>query len=267
MKPEERQEFFRRLQARGRKQHWPAGVDVTFVIEWPYLGHGGIPALRECIQRDGYSLVIVDTLTRALGGADQMDLAETALILGELQRLAQDLDVTILLIDHHRKPNGLNPDPVDDLLGSTGKAQPLDGICGLYRERGKKEARLRITGRDVEEAYGPKEFLRLYLAMVVFASVVWNVHKYSWNDRDWMESRSRAWGDGVTSRRGGRSLAATGLSSCASCCPLASPNTRRSAWAGCSKKRYARPARNSGACQGSVRNRLQRLPSPPNAPP
>ncbi len=34
---------------------------------------------------------------------------------------------------------------------------------------------LYFLGRDVEETYGPKEFLRLYLAMVVFASVVWNV--------------------------------------------------------------------------------------------
>jgi hypothetical protein len=54
-------------------------------------------------------------------------------------------------MDHHRKPNGLNPDPVDDLFGSTGKAQPLDGVCGLYRQRGKKEASFRVTGRDVEE--------------------------------------------------------------------------------------------------------------------
>jgi membrane associated rhomboid family serine protease len=30
-------------------------------------------------------------------------------------------------------------------------------------------------GRDVEEVYGGKEFLRVYLAMVVVASVVWNV--------------------------------------------------------------------------------------------
>ena len=30
-------------------------------------------------------------------------------------------------------------------------------------------------GRDVEEVYGRKEFLRLYLVLVVFASVVWNV--------------------------------------------------------------------------------------------
>jgi membrane associated rhomboid family serine protease len=32
-----------------------------------------------------------------------------------------------------------------------------------------------FLGRDVEEAYGPKEFLRLYLATLVFAAVVWNV--------------------------------------------------------------------------------------------
>jgi membrane associated rhomboid family serine protease len=34
---------------------------------------------------------------------------------------------------------------------------------------------LYVLGRDVEEVYGSKEFLRVYLAMVVFASVVWNV--------------------------------------------------------------------------------------------
>ena len=32
-----------------------------------------------------------------------------------------------------------------------------------------------FLGRDMEDLYGPKEFLRLYLAMVVFAIVAWNV--------------------------------------------------------------------------------------------
>jgi membrane associated rhomboid family serine protease len=32
-----------------------------------------------------------------------------------------------------------------------------------------------FLGRDVEETYGPKEFLRLYLVTLVFANVVWNV--------------------------------------------------------------------------------------------
>lgn len=34
---------------------------------------------------------------------------------------------------------------------------------------------LGFLGRDVEDRYGSKEFLRLYLVMVVFASVVWNI--------------------------------------------------------------------------------------------
>jgi hypothetical protein len=148
----------RRLKMRAQKQHWPAEADVTFDTEWPTLGQGGTTALRERIEQGGYTLVIVDTLTRVLGGADQMDLAETSLAIGELQRLTQELDVTVLLLDHHRKPNGLNPDPVDDLFGSTGKAQPLDGVCGLYRQRGKKDALLRVTGRDVEEADLPLVF-------------------------------------------------------------------------------------------------------------
>ena len=38
-----------------------------------------------------------------------------------------------------------------DVYKRQGKAQPLDGVCGLYRTRGKKEAVLRVTGRDVEE--------------------------------------------------------------------------------------------------------------------
>ena len=32
-----------------------------------------------------------------------------------------------------------------------------------------------VLGRDVEDAFGRKEFLRLYLAMAIFAGVVWNV--------------------------------------------------------------------------------------------
>jgi membrane associated rhomboid family serine protease len=40
----------------------------------------------------------------------------------------------------------------------------LFNMMGLY-----------FLGRDVEDAYGPKEFLRFYLAAMVFASVVWCV--------------------------------------------------------------------------------------------
>ncbi|MBU4399573.1 MAG: rhomboid family intramembrane serine protease, partial [Planctomycetes bacterium] len=41
-----------------------------------------------------------------------------------------------------------------------------------------------FLGRDVEERYGSKEFLRLYLTMVVFAAVVWNVANKLVGDSD-----------------------------------------------------------------------------------
>ena len=43
-----------------------------------------------------------------------------------------------------------------------------------------------FLGRDVEETYGPKEFLRLYLVMVVFASVVWDVANKIGGTPDWV---------------------------------------------------------------------------------
>jgi membrane associated rhomboid family serine protease len=43
-----------------------------------------------------------------------------------------------------------------------------------------------FLGRDVERVYGPKEFLRLYLVMVVFASVAWNVANLAVHTPGWV---------------------------------------------------------------------------------
>ena len=56
----------------------------------------------------------------------------------------------IAVIDHHAKLRGTNPDPVDDILGSTGKGAVADCVAGLYRERGKVGAVLHIIGRDLD---------------------------------------------------------------------------------------------------------------------
>jgi hypothetical protein len=132
----------RRLQMRGRKQLWPAEVDVTFVLEWPPLGQGGTAALRQRIEEEGCTLVIVDPLIQALGAAGLRDRAATTRAAGELQRLARELDVTVLV---------LSADPLDEILGSTGKPLPLDAVCELYRERGTKEGLLRVRGPGREE--------------------------------------------------------------------------------------------------------------------
>jgi hypothetical protein len=141
----------RRLQKRMKEQSWPAYTQADFYTEWDPLDQGGLIPLKEVLVREGYRLVIIDTLSRALSARpDQNNVGDMTIVLSTLQRLALDQRAMIGLIDHHTKPRGTTPDPVDDILGSTGKGAVADVAAGLYRERGKKGATLHIVGRDLD---------------------------------------------------------------------------------------------------------------------
>ena len=141
----------RRIQSRLRQQGITREAGVTFEVEWPHLKEGGFQALEERLTESDAALVVIDTLSRATGRVDQMDLAEVTTVLEPLQRLALDRNSAILLIDHHRKKGNGSDDPVDDILGTTAKAAVVDAVLGLYRESGKRTSSLRVTGRDMEE--------------------------------------------------------------------------------------------------------------------
>lgn len=141
----------RRLKKRMEKQNIPACEDIVFYTRWTPFQEGGLVELANEVTINGYTLVIVDTLSRAIGKADQLDQAEMTTIIGNLQQLATNADIAILLIDHHRKQNGFESNPIDDILGSTAKAAVADAALGLYREQGKHGATLKVTGRDLEE--------------------------------------------------------------------------------------------------------------------
>lgn len=141
----------RRMKMRMQKQQASGDADIRFEFVWPSLNGEGMADLLREIERWRYSLIVIDTLARALGFIDPNKQAEMTMHLGLLQRVAVDRNMTILLIDHHRKSNGVNSDAVDDLLGATAKAGVLDVAMGLYRERGEKNATLKVTGRDIEE--------------------------------------------------------------------------------------------------------------------
>jgi hypothetical protein len=142
----------RRLQRRMRLQHWPASATATFYTALDPLDAGGLTVLQAAIEEGSYRFVVIDTLSRALSGRrNQNEMGEMTSLLSPLQRLALDKRASILLIDHHTKARGANPDPVDDILGSTGKGAAADCVMGLYRERGKKAAILRVVGRDLDE--------------------------------------------------------------------------------------------------------------------
>lgn len=143
----------RRLQTRLRAQRASVTAAIYFETAFPILDTQGTDVLEKRIKEDRVSLVIVDTFSRAIGGADQMDSGSMTELLGRLQALAQALEITILLIDHHRKLPGRdhNQDPIEDLFGSTSKAAVVDCAIGLYRERGRQGTTLKLVGRDLGE--------------------------------------------------------------------------------------------------------------------
>ena len=145
----------RRLKNRMLEQAWPASskmVDFLFGSDFReqigLLDRGGLEVFKR---------LLLDTLSRALG-ADQRDEGEVTWALGPLQEFAIQREICILLIDHHRKPSGLSPSPVDDILGSTAKAGVPDVIWGIYREQGKQIATLEIIGRELEQQSLPLIF-------------------------------------------------------------------------------------------------------------
>jgi AAA domain-containing protein/IclR-like helix-turn-helix domain-containing protein len=146
----------RRLQARMRMQNWAPDLPANFMCIGRFnsqvgdLRRGGAEKLASQIEQDGYRLVVIDTLSRAMRG-DQNDVGQMTWALEPLQEIAHANNVALILIDHHRKPTFENEDVVSDILGSTAKTALADTVLGLYRERGKHGAKLRVTGRDVEE--------------------------------------------------------------------------------------------------------------------
>jgi hypothetical protein len=140
-----------RVQDRLRKRRAPAEAFVDFCFEWPSLAHQGMADLMQALDEKGYNLVVIDTISRALGRADQLDQAEMNVTFGALQRLALDRGVCLLLVDHHRKRAGEAGDVIDDVMGATSKAGVADAALGIYRERGQATATLRVSGRDVDD--------------------------------------------------------------------------------------------------------------------
>ncbi len=144
----------KRLRKRLAIQGWQPDVAARLHAHtaWSPANDGGIDDLKRALDGHRYDLVVVDTASRFFGrDLDQMDPGDTNAAFGDLQRIGLDYGIAVMLIEHHRKPNAFNPDPVDDLLGSTGKAAPADVIAGLYSQQGKRGKRFMVVGRDLDD--------------------------------------------------------------------------------------------------------------------
>lgn len=141
----------RRLQDRIQKQGIPRHALISFCREWRPLHKGGFDDLLRELERAAYRLVVIDTLTRAFPGIDQKERHRIEPFLDQLQTLALGRNLAIAFNDHTRKPMGQNEDPVDDIMDSTGKTAPADGVLALYKQQGKPGARLMGRGREYED--------------------------------------------------------------------------------------------------------------------
>jgi len=143
----------RRLQGRLRKVL--AGEkpphDLVLTDRWPRLGEGGLEAIEAwLISHPDARLVIVDTLEKIRPkGAGRNVYREDYEAVEPLLSLAARYNVAVLVVHHLRK--GSADDPLDEVSGSHGLTGGVDGVLVLKRERGRADAFLFVTGRDIEQ--------------------------------------------------------------------------------------------------------------------
>ena len=124
---------------------------IHFFTEWRRLDELGIEYLDRYIdKKPEIRLVIIDTLAkikqRGKGGPQYNEDYDAV---GELHRIAHRYGVAILIIHHLKKQT--TDDPMDQISGTLGLTGAADGMLVLARDRGKADAILHVTGRDIEE--------------------------------------------------------------------------------------------------------------------
>jgi protein gp37 len=142
----------RRLRDRMDQQGWSPSAQVDFESEPP----SDTSELVNLIAGGQVRLIIIDTFSRCFPGIDQNNVSEVTSLLGPIQQAALHNDCTILIIDHLRK--GESADQLDQVLGSQGKTSVADAIMLLNRGGTVGNAKLYVTGRDVEAAEIELEF-------------------------------------------------------------------------------------------------------------
>src|SRR5215211_8301947 len=143
----------RRLQSRLKKL-LPGGAapeGLELATEWPRLGDGGLEALEAWLNtHPDARLVVIDTLAKFRAGQTGKNLyKEDYEAVEPLVELAADHNVAILIVHHLRKLGA--EDPLDQVSGSMGLTGGADGALVLNRQRGRADAYLYVTGRDIEE--------------------------------------------------------------------------------------------------------------------
>lgn len=126
---------------------------VTFVTDWPQLGHGFLEQLDNYLQARPYTrLVILDTLIRVRPPARSDDMYQAdANFVQPLTDFCGGRGVALLLIHHSRKLGG-GGDAILGASGSTGLTGSVDNVMELVRRPdNNKLGTLRRAGRRIKD--------------------------------------------------------------------------------------------------------------------
>jgi hypothetical protein len=138
----------------------PGPETLTLAIECPPLPQGGDERIAAWLEQHPEArLVVVDVFTR-LRGPSQPSPSYRAdyEAVATFKTLADQYGVAILLVHHTRKMEA--EDFVDAVSGTAGLGAAADAVLVLRRARGKADAVLHVTGRDLQEATYALTFAR-----------------------------------------------------------------------------------------------------------
>ncbi len=120
--------------------------------EWPKLDVGGLQRIERWLQQHSAArLIVVDTFQKIRGGTPVHSAtaygADYEAVEG-LKMLADRYHVAVIIVHHRKKGEGL--DDLESISGSYGLTGSADTIWSLRRDRGRSDAVLFVTGRDVD---------------------------------------------------------------------------------------------------------------------
>jgi len=125
---------------------------LMLAMQWPRLAEGGLERINEFVaDHPETRLLVVDTLAKVRnreGKSSRLYDEDYASIEG-LQILAHEREIGIIVVHHLRKSE--SDDPLDLVSGTTGLTAAADTVLILRRPRGRADAELFLTGRDLEE--------------------------------------------------------------------------------------------------------------------
>ena len=144
----------RRLQTRLKAAGAIGGNNFHIFTEWP-RGEEGITRLSKYLEENtDIKIVVIDTLFLLTKIQDGNDYSQTVTIMEILKRIADDLDISIIVIHHSKKLGKDKPGNIlETSLGSTGIVAGADHL--LYLERtpsSPSDATLHFVSKDAEPA-------------------------------------------------------------------------------------------------------------------